>query len=187
MGGCGLPYVTIEGSIEDWGKIKEKLTNLKKYKLEFWINKLIPIINQIIETKKGNVDKEFWLQMIKIKDDHGLYDPGYIDGWFTNFFPYNDNGKYNDGRIFTRSQMPSEMLTVPFELKIIDSMDQDESKIKGIKCEFLAGFIGMTQDEKTSNMKPEIGWVIRKEPENTFVNPRKIPNGWNKYQMKPEK
>ena len=29
MGGCALPYVTIEGFIEDWEKINEKLENLK--------------------------------------------------------------------------------------------------------------------------------------------------------------
>ena len=58
MGGCGLPYVTIEGSVEDWQKIKQKLEDLKKYKLEFWIEKVAPIINKIIETKKGNVDKK---------------------------------------------------------------------------------------------------------------------------------
>ena len=40
--------------------------------------------------------------------------------------------------------MPVEMLTVPFELKIIDSLDFDRSKIKGIKCECLAGFIGIS-------------------------------------------
>ena len=179
MGGCGLPYVTIEGSVEDWQKIKQKLEDLKKYKLEFWIEKVAPIINKIIETKKGNVDREFWLQMIKIKDDNGFYDPGYVDGWFTNFFPYDDNGGYTNGKIFTKTQMPSEMLTVPFDLKILDHPGQDESKIEPIKCEFLAGFVGMKQDEKTLSMKSEIGWIIRKEPENKNVYGRRKPNGWN--------
>lgn len=180
MGGCGLPYVTIEGSIEDWQKINQKLEDLKKYKLEFWIDKLIPIINKIIETKKGNIDKEFWLRMIKIKDDNGMYDPGFVDGWFTNFFPYNDNGEYTDGRIYTRVRMPSEMLAVPFELKILDFEGQDESEVEPIKCEFLAGFVGMTQDEKTFSMKPEIGWIIREEHEIETYGRRIMPNGWNK-------
>lgn len=88
VGGCGLPYVTIEGTIEDWSKILEKMNNLKKFKLDDWINKLTPIINEIIETKKGNVNKEFWLRMIKYKDQTGSYDTGdyedpQVDGWFT--------------------------------------------------------------------------------------------------------
>ena len=37
----------------------------------------------------------------------------------------------------------------------------------------------MKQDEKTLSMKPEIGWIIRKEPENKIVNGRLRPNGWN--------
>lgn len=28
--GCGFPYVTIEGSLEDWTKINSKLNDLKK-------------------------------------------------------------------------------------------------------------------------------------------------------------
>lgn len=43
-GGCGLPYVTIEGSLEDWQKIVMKLEELRKYKIEWWVDKLIPII-----------------------------------------------------------------------------------------------------------------------------------------------
>ena len=179
MGGCGLPYVTIEGSVEDWEKINTKLEDLKKYKLEFWIEKLTPIINKIIETKKGNVDKEFWHQMIKIKDDNGFYDPGFVDGWFTNFFPYNDHGDYLNGRIYENTKMTSEMLTVPFDLKILDYEGQDESQVEPIKCEFLAGFVGMTQDKKTASMKPEIGWIIRKKPEDQNFEERRIPNKWS--------
>lgn len=177
MGGCGLPYVTIEGSIEDWEKINEKLEQLSKYKLKFWTDKLTPIINKIIETKKGKVDKEFWLQMIKIKDDHGMYDPGYVNGWFTNFFPYTDTNEYTNGIIYERTQLPSEILTVPFELIILDYEGQEETEVEPIKCEFLAGFVGMTQEEETSSIKPEIGWIIRKEPEIKSLNRRQFQMG----------
>ena len=117
--------------------------------------------------------------MIKIKESNDMYNPGFVDGWFTNFFPYDDNGYTIDGKIFERTPMPSEMLTVPFDLKILDFKGQDESKVEPIKCEFLAGFVGMTQDEKTRSLKPKIGWVIRKEPENPNKFFRKKPNAWN--------
>lgn len=154
--GCGLPYVTIEGSLEDWEKILNKLDDLKQYDLEWWINNLSPIISKIIETKKGNVDKKFWKSMIRIKDGKGLYDPGFVDGWFTKFFPYTDDGEKIDGPIYDGVDLPHEMLPVPFELRIVDS---------GIEtiynCQFLAGFVGVTQDKKSSSLKPEIGWFIR--------------------------
>ena len=66
--GCGFPYISIEGSIEDWTKIQSKLTFLSKYKFEWFTNSTIPIIEKIIETKRGNVDTQFWKQMIRFKD-----------------------------------------------------------------------------------------------------------------------
>lgn len=179
MFGCGLPYVTIEGSVEDWEEIINKMENLKKYGLGFWIDNLHPIISKIIDAKKGSVDKEFWLKMIKVKDSYGFYDPGFVDGWFTNFFLYDENGHVIDGAILDNTKVASEMLTVPFELKLLNRKDQDESEVQGIECEFLAGFVGMTQNEETGSLKPEIGWIIREKPGNKkddfwgFV-----PNGW---------
>lgn len=31
-----------------------------------------------------------------------------------------------------------------------------------INCVILAGFVGLTQDEKTASIKPEIGWFIKR-------------------------
>lgn len=168
VGGCGLPYVTIEGSIEDWEKILEKMNNLKKFKLEDWINKLTPIIEEIIETKKGNVNKEFWLRMIKYKDQTGSYDTGdyedpQVDGWFTNFFPYGKNGQTITSPFFPGTSLPDEFLRVPFELKIAKDKNQKEEDMVKVNCEFLAGLIGIIQDEKTGSFKPEIGWIVREE------------------------
>lgn len=87
VAGCGFSLITIEGSIEDWTKILDKLTFLTKYKFEWFTEKVISTITEIIiETKKGNVDTQFWKEMIRIKDGHGFYNPGYVDGWFTSFF-----------------------------------------------------------------------------------------------------
>jgi len=118
---------------------------------------------------KEKVDKEFWLKMIKIKDSNDFYDPGYVDGWFTNFFPYSDTGDYLNGKIYEGVNLANEFLSVPFELVILFP-DEEE---KHIKTEFLAGFIGMKQESNMS-MKPEIGWFIREE----MPKPRSFPCKW---------
>ena len=41
---CGIPYVILEGSVEDWQKIKAKVHTLAEYKLP-WADKLDNIIN----------------------------------------------------------------------------------------------------------------------------------------------
>lgn len=152
-GGCGLPYVTIEGSLEDWQKIVMKLEELRKYKIEWWVNKLIPIINEICETKKGNINKKFWNEMIKIKKGND-YDPGFVNGWFTNFFPFDKRGNEIYGVIYDTTRLNNEMLCLRINIEMPDTMIKYDAEI-------LAGFVGMTQNEKTSSLKPEIGWIIR--------------------------
>ena len=164
LGGCGFPYVTIEGSLEDWTKINTKLNELKKYKFEWFTDKITEIVNKIIETKKGNVDQKFWKEMIRFKEPDGSYSPDYIDGWFTKFFPYNFHSEVINGPIYEATPMPSEMLSIPFILKIVPP-GMEEKDVEPINCELLAGFVGLTQNKTNSSLKPEIGWLMRKKPE----------------------
>ena len=50
---CGISSITLEGSLEDWQKIKQKFEFFSKeeFGLNSWIKHLIPIIDKIIETK----------------------------------------------------------------------------------------------------------------------------------------
>ena len=184
--GCGLPFVTIEGTISDWENIKKKMQNLKKYKLDDWIDRLSPILDKIIEARKGEIDENFWKTMIRIKDDRGFYDPVYVNGWFMNFFQYDESGTKLNGIILSRNKLPSEMLVVPFKLYLAFDNTEDISSLTPIECEFLAGFVGMTQTENMS-MKPKIGWIIRKTrpsktEDNSFICFEKMraENNWDK-------
>ena len=155
------------------------MKDLRKYKLDEWIDRLTPIINEIIETKKGNINKDFWLKMIKIKDETGSYDTGdfkeaQVDGWFTNFFLYTDNNHEVHPPFFQTTHLANEVLRVPFELLIAQNPDQKEEDMKKINCEFLAGFVGIKQDEKTGSFKPEIGWVVRKEEEDPIFKDKNL-------------
>ena len=160
LGGCGFPYVTIEGSLDDWTKVNTKLNEIKKYKFEWFTEKITNIINKITETKKGNVDTKFWKEMIRFKDPNGEYSPDYVDGWFTKFFPFDSSERIIKGPIFETTAMPSEMLSFPVILKVVPpGKNQDE--VEDIKCELLAGFVGMTQNKNNASFKPEIGWLFR--------------------------
>lgn len=155
---CGFPYIYVEGTLDDWIKIDQKIENLRSFKLDDWIDNLRPIIKKIIDSKNGEIDLEFWNSMIHIKDDNGAYDPSCFDGWFSKFFPYDIHGRGLNGRITSVTILPSEILTVPFVLEVTDDLNK-----KGIeeKCDFLAGFVGVTQDNETFSIKPKIGWIIR--------------------------
>ncbi|KAK8836535.1 hypothetical protein M9Y10_037796 [Tritrichomonas musculus] len=152
---CHFPYIIIEGSTADWQQIIEKLEKLRKFDLDDWVNELTPILTKIVESKEGKVDKEFWNNMIHIQPSRGAYRPGYVDGWFVKFFLYNIYGKRVCGKVSDNDDdLTSEMLTIPFKLTFMD---------KTTDCEFVAGFVGTSQDPETRSIKPEIGWIIREE------------------------
>ena len=77
---CGISSITLEGSLEDWQKIKKKFEYLskKEFGLNWWTEHLIPIIDKIIETKiyyEQNKDinnelRYFWKDMIRLKEGY---------------------------------------------------------------------------------------------------------------------
>lgn len=88
---CGIPEITLEGTVEDWRNVYGRLEKLKEYKLEKWYNLLEPVIKQFVNAKEGNVDSRFWDQIVN-------YDPGCgwpsISGWITVFSSFYENGMW---------------------------------------------------------------------------------------------
>lgn len=86
--GCGISEVTVEGTVKDWEKILKRLDYLEGYDLKWWTSELKPVIKKIIDTKKGKVDKQFWMNMVKYHKlgYYGSYDG--VDGWLLKFYPY---------------------------------------------------------------------------------------------------
>ena len=69
--GCGVSYIILEGSLEDWKKIKSKLNYLSKFSLDWWTEHLIPIIDNIIKTKEyydahKNINNELMIYIFLI-------------------------------------------------------------------------------------------------------------------------
>ena len=164
MVGCGIPEVTIEGSVEDWEKINKRLDYLSKYDLKWWTSELKPLIQKIIDTRRGKLDKSFWMNMVKYHKTglYGSYDG--IDGWLLKFYPYQERN--GEGNGLTRSDfkeikyiglLPKEIASVPFIFEVQNGLAMTTASYK---MEFWAGFMGVKQDKETFNIKPEIGWAV---------------------------
>ena len=168
---CGISSITLEGSLEDWQKIKKKFEYLskKEFGLNWWTEHLIPIIDKIIETKiyyEQNKDinnelRYFWKDMIRLKEGW-VYEPTVIDGWIVRFIPNLSedepkvNYKLDDG------QIPDEIISCPLKLIFIDGNGNQIEYDRGLA----SGFYGMVQDENTYNVKPVIGYSIVVEDKN---------------------
>ena len=168
--GCGISSITLEGSLEDWQKIKSKLEffSKKEMNLLWWIEYLMPIIDNIIMTKiyyNQNKDineelRNFWKDIIRIKEGHA-YDPNVINGWIINFIPdfsEDEPALYDE---LEEDDVPDQIISCPLELTVID-----KETIK-YKCSLASGFYGMVQDEKTYNIKPVIGYALIVEDKQT--------------------
>jgi len=54
--GCGIPYIILEGTAEDYKKIISKLMKLKKYEFDWYIDKVAPHLIKMYEAKDGKID-----------------------------------------------------------------------------------------------------------------------------------
>ena len=168
---CNFPYIILDGTLQDWENILKKVKELEKYDLKEWAEVLELILGGIIETKKGNISKNFWKGILypdKVdeKIEIGLsykYKTIQVDGiggWLLFFFPY-----FNDGnpRIFENTlktkdiwKLPDRLLQTPLLMKSDDEGDTDMI--------IYSGFLGMNVDKEKDNLAtPEIGWFVKKK------------------------
>lgn len=163
MAACGIPEITLEGTSEDWEKVLNKAKGLKRYKLDWWIHELEPILEEFVKASKGKVSKEFWRNMFKCHQPKECGAPVTIDGWIVKFFPYNKEGKRNDmKKIVGYDKLPKEIVKV--DLKYLEMYN--DSVIE-IPLELWSGFIGLTQNNNNFALRPQIGWMVKKKEVNS--------------------
>ena len=176
--GCGIPYIILEGTVEDYKKIISKLMKLKKYEFDWYINEIIPHIIKMFEAKDGKIDNDYFKSIIQEKSvteisfvSGGSYGKkvDHVSGWFLNFLPYLN--KENHGRLkrFTGDslkvkdfkKLANQMLTVPFDIE--ESITGKQYLMK-----YEVGFIGCEQNEK-NEVFPIKGWIVSKRNENDDI------------------
>ena len=165
---CGIPTITLEGTPEDWQKVREKARMLAQYGLEKWANELDPILAEFVKASEGKPNQAFWENMVmkyrvekfKSKKVCGLYDINettHLDGWFLKFFP-NENG-YTWSDVLHTDDMPSEMARGNFTQEYIDPLTG--ATLATFPVQLWAGFVGVQVDAKTGALTPKIGWFAR--------------------------
>ncbi|CAL8070651.1 unnamed protein product [Orchesella dallaii] len=89
---CGIPNVTLEGTVEDWENIHNRLEKLKEYNLAKWYDMLEPVLKQFVEAKRGTADLDFWQRICHSKG--GGSGPSYLSGWITVFCVFDVEGNW---------------------------------------------------------------------------------------------
>ena len=172
MEGCGISNITLEGSIEDWTKIKKKLQFLSTKELNWWTQHLIPIIDNIIATKiylsshkKPNKEIiEFWKGMIRLKGKGDIYDPHMINGWIIKFIPNLSKAQPSLYEELSEIDVPDQIIFCPLEINWL----QYPGKKTIFKCSLASGFYGMIQDKNTFSVRPVTGYAVVVEEEKSY-------------------
>ncbi len=156
---CGIPEITLEGEPADWKKIIDKANYLRRYKLDWWIDEIEPLLQQFVNASQGNIDKAFWLNIFKFHTQKQYGAPDRIDGWMVKFFPYDKDGKRNNlVEIIGTDNLPDEIVKVD-----LLHIEEGPGYRNETPLELWAGFIGLEQNMTTLTLKPHIGWLIRKK------------------------
>lgn len=162
--GCGISKVILEGELADWDNILQKINYIESFDLSWWAKELRPIIQEIIATKKGNENKEFWNNMIQLSGKAAYVPHETIDGWITKFYPFTEKGQRRElGKIISAASIAPEYVKVPF-------IAEDAVTKTQYPMEFWAGLFGMEQDHQNFALKPTLGWAILHRPINEQNN-----------------
>ena len=167
--GCGVPYVVLDGTAEDYKKILEKAKKLKKYDLNWYIDRIIPHLEKMIEAKEGKIDKEYFKNMIQkseLVDEKrgasgfklGEYQVDALSGWFLDFFAYiKDEKETHEYKFMETSikikdlyRLTNQIIEVPFKLLITTKNIEYDMNFK-------AGFAGCDKNEN-NEVFPVQGW-----------------------------
>ena len=162
---CGIPSITLEGKTEDWIALVKQFRRFRVYGLQWWIDRLEPILKQFAYARSGKVDRDFWQNMYKLKNGSG---GPYITGWILKFFPYiGEASNPVKNPYIERDPAPDKwmegltMRSIPAGLSAA-SVKCDDG-VNQWDASFIAGFFGISQDAKTATLRPEIGWAVRDE------------------------
>lgn len=163
---CGIPRIHLEGTSEDWRALRERACYLSEFGLESWVCALLPVLDRFVDAVEGRpADPAFWRSYFKQNDNSG---GPYITGWINVFFPYIDGERSpSSDAPWTESVRHGNTVGVATH-----SFSTGVSKVPfkwdylGMKIdmEFLAGFVGVSQDH-SSAVRPEIGWAVSEPPE----------------------
>jgi Domain of unknown function (DUF4419) len=172
-GVCGIPTLTLQGTADDWRKIRQRIELLEPYDLDWWVPRLRPILDELVKTAEGSPNQVFWQAIYKPADAYG---GDIATGWITDLFPYfgSKSELYRnftlkeprrawalDDTDISADRFPPGLSYAPITLVQNDNITEH--------CGLLAGFLGVTQEPDTMALAPLIGWsVVEADPITVF-------------------
>jgi hypothetical protein len=159
---CGIPEITLEGTPDDWKRLRGKVEHLTAYDLDWWLPHVRQVCDQFVRASEGDIDPKHWRDIYKREDAYGW---DVVNGWLVNLVPYLKNGQTGNytvrnpllddpGKQVSTDMLPGGVSQVPFRCRW-------PGQTEDAAMEFLGGFVGVTQDASTLALRPKLGWAVR--------------------------
>ena len=174
--GCGIPYVRLEGTPEDWRSIRSRVEVFAEYGLERWVKVLLPILDKLVAAAEGEEDPGFWQSFVRRKSFSGGET---ITGWLLTLFPYlmlydldsdglalqpnpwlsswKKHWRRMGRKWGLRSDAPSPRA---FPGSLASAPVKVITPARCINMRFVGGLFGVTQEPETLAVAPTFGWAI---------------------------
>ena len=154
---CGIPYIILEGTLNDWEKILEKLKFLSKYGFDHnYTEDMEKDLIEIINTKKGKINLDFWRHIIMetketIKESENCMtvevEKDIIRGWILHFY----------NKIMVKKENIHDVLKEVVEAPItVENLETGEKK-EGI---IYAGIRDLKQNPVNFEVEPIINYCL---------------------------
>lgn len=173
--GCGIPRITLTGTVEDWQSIRERVQAFSEFGLEDWTKAIDPILDEFVRAKLGQPNVEFWQSMFRYNSGSG---PAVMTGWANLFFPYLKN---HHDELYANPYLADwqERLSIDDRQTFQDRMcaPQGVGLASIPACltsvpvtvywgkqetamQFVGGLMGVTQNSQSLEIEPQCGWAV---------------------------
>jgi hypothetical protein len=181
---CGIPKITIQGTADDWRRIRARVEVIATYGLEWWVSRLRPILDEFVLAADGHPTGGFWKAIYKPVQAYG---EEVATGWITDLFPYlGDAPGRLRNHVFEHDRhdwalpiekgvetknlpfdprskkgvglrgFPSGLSSAPVKVSLKDG--------SSINVDLVAGFLAVRQNSSDLTLSPLIGWCIAEPP-----------------------
>jgi hypothetical protein len=179
LAGCGIPSITLLGTVDDWRSVRRRAAMLSEYGLEWWTDALLPVLDELVRTADGHVDAAFWRSFFRYQSGSG---PSELTGWIHVLFPYIWESVGEGRRLVTNAYLarwepalriaerrkglrfdevqgpplnaiPGSLASAP--VRFVDVRDESVHPLR-----FVAGMFGVVQEAASRALRPEFGWAV---------------------------
>ena len=160
---CGLPSITLLGSVDDWKLLRHRVDRLLEFDnqggdMNKWHRLLTGVLDEFIKTKSGVANIEFWQKMYDFYSGSGTES---ISGWISVFAVFDKDGIWHgdktkhprrtksDWPVIETSLVPSGAISVPVHI--------DDNGVEYEGC-MMAGQFAF--DGEGTSVRPRSDWCI---------------------------